>query len=292
MTRTLTSLLSLVLLFGTGCERKARITMEQDKDREEWTQLFDGESLNGWIPKIRGEEAGSDVRRTFRVEDGVLKVDYSEYEAFDEQFGHLFYEVPFSHYRLNVLYRFTGDQLPDGPGWAYRNSGLMLHGQSPESMGIDQDFPISIEVQLLGGNGQDERTTANLCTPGTHVEMDGELETRHCIPASSPTFHGDDWVEVEVVVLGDSLIAHAVEGDPVLAYQKPQIGGGNVDGHDPAQKVDGMALTSGTISLQSESHPVEFRRVEILNLAGCTDARAINYRWWYEHSEPETCVYN
>lgn len=266
--------------------------MEQDKDREEWTQLFDGESLDGWIPKIRGEEAGSDVRRTFRVEDGVLKVDYSEYESFDEQFGHLFYEVPFSHYRLNVLYRFTGDQLPDGPGWAYRNSGLMLHGQSPESMGIDQDFPISIEVQLLGGNGQDERTTANLCTPGTHVEMDGELETRHCIPASSPTFHGDDWVEVEVVVLGDSLIAHAVEGDPVLAYQKPQIGGGNVDRHDPAQKVDGMALTSGTISLQSESHPVEFRRVEILNLAGCTDPRAINYRWWYEHSEPETCVYN
>ncbi|NNE70771.1 MAG: DUF1080 domain-containing protein [Rhodothermales bacterium] len=291
MIRSIALLLALAIPLLSGCE-KGTITMEQDKDREEWIQLFDGESLNGWIPKIRGEEAGSDSRRTFRVEDGVIKVDYSEYESFDGQFGHLFYETPFSHYRLNVLYRFTGEQLPDGPGWAYRNSGLMLHGQAPETMGIDQDFPISIEVQLLGGNGQDERTTANLCTPGTHVEMDGALETRHCISASSPTFHGDEWVEVEVVVLGDSLIAHAVEGDPVLAYQKPQVGGGNVDGHDPAVKIDGTLLALGTISLQSESHPVEFKRVELMNLSGCMDPRASNYRWWYEHSDPGTCVYD
>lgn len=281
----------ILLMTATGCER-GTLSMDQDNDREEWTQLFDGETLNGWIPKIRGEAVGQDSRRTFRVEDGVIKVDYSEYDSFDEQFGHLFYETPFSHYRLNVLYRFTGEQMADGPGWAYRNSGLMLHGQAPETMGIDQDFPISIEVQLLGGNGEDERSTANLCTPGTHVETNGALETRHCISADSPTFHGDDWVEVEVVVLGDSLIAHAVEGDPVLAYQKPQIGGGNVDGHDPAVKVDGMMLTSGTISLQSESHPVEFKRVEIMNLSGCMDASAKNYRWWYEHSAPETCVYD
>ena len=283
---------SLIILFtATGCERGS-LSMEQDKDREEWTQLFDGETLDGWIPKIRGEEVGEDSRHTFRVEDGVIKVDYSEYDSFDEQFGHLFYKTPFSHYRLNVLYRFTGEQMADGPSWAYRNSGLMLHGQPVETMGVDQDFPISIEVQLLGGNGVDERTTANLCTPGTNVVMDGVLDTRHCISADSPTFHGDDWVEVEVVVLGDSLMAHAVEGDPVLAYTKPQVGGGNVSGHDPAVKVDGMMLTSGSISLQSESHPVEFKRVEIMNLSGCTDARARNYRWWYEHSEPETCVYN
>ena len=201
---------------------------------------------------------------------------------FEERFGHLFYALPFSYYRLNVVYRFVGEQLADGPGWAFRNSGLMLHSQAPEAMGIDQDFPISIEVQLLGGDGTNQRSTANLCTPGTNVVINGELETRHCISASSPTFHGDDWVEVEVVVLGDSLIAHAVEGAPVLGYEAPQMGGGSVSGHDPAALREGELLSGGYIALQSESHTVEFSRVALLNLRGCMDSKASNYRRYFE----------
>lgn len=284
-------LLAAVFLTAAGCER-APLTVTEDGEREEWIQLFNGENLDGWTPKIRGQETGSDSLNTFRVEDGAIKVSYENYDAFGERFGHLFYETPFSHYRLNVLYRFTGEQLPDGPDWAFRNSGLMLHSPAPQTMGREQDFPISIEVQLLGGNGVDDRTTANLCTPGTNVVIDGELVTWHCINADSPTYHGDDWVEVEVIVLGDSLVAHAVEGQPVLGYAKPQMGGGAVSGHNPAILVEGQPLTSGYISLQSESHPVEFKRVELLNLSGCTDPEAANFKWWYEHSDPSACVYD
>jgi 3-keto-disaccharide hydrolase len=263
-----------------------------DANREEWIELFNGRDLTAWTPKIRGEEAGSDVRHTFRVEDGLLTVDYDEYGgAFEDQFGHLFYNTPFSHYLLAVEYRFIGDQLPDGPGWAFRNSGLMLHGQDPARMGLDQDFPISIEVQLLGGNGTDERPTANLCTPGTNVVMEAELVTRHCTNAESPTFHGDDWVRVEVVVMGDSLIAHAVEGEPVLAYSKPQLGGGSVGGYRPEEMREGAPLREGTISIQSESHPVQFRKIELLDMKGCMDAAASNFRSYFVASAPERCVF-
>lgn len=238
-----------------------------EKDRRiKWIQLFNGKDLNDWKPKIAGYPLGENFAGTFGVSDGKIKVSYSGYENFDERYGHLFYKKPFSYYLLAVEYRFTGEQVKGGPDWAIRNSGAMIHGQSPESMGLKQDFPISIEVQLLGGNGKDERSTANLCTPGTNVVMNGKLFTDHCINSTSKTFHGDQWVRVEVLVLGDSLVKHIVEGDTVLTYEKPQIGGGNVSNYDPKELVDGKALTKGYISLQSESHPVEFRKVEIVDL--------------------------
>ncbi len=164
-------------------------------------------------------------------------------------------------------------QARGGPDWAVRNSGIMVHSQSARSMGKDQDFPISIEVQLLGGTGTAERPTANLCTPGTHVVMDGTLFTPHCVNSRSRTYHGAQWVRVEVLVLGDSLLRHIVNGATVLEYSKPQIGGGVVNQFDPAVKQDGKPLTGGYIALQSESHPIDFRKVEILDLAGCMDRK-------------------
>ncbi|MDA0378769.1 MAG: DUF1080 domain-containing protein [Bacteroidetes bacterium] len=257
---------------------------------EAWEDLFDGHSLKGWTPKIRGEAWGEDARQTFRVTDSLLSVDYSGYEGFSDEFGHLFYDLPYSHYRLNVVYRFHGEQVPGGPGWAFRNSGVMIHSPPGSTMGVDQDFPISIEVQLLGGNGVDERSTANLCTPGTHVVMDGQLETRHCMNSSSPTFHGDQWVSAEILVLGDSLITHLVEGVPVLSYSGPQMGGGSVSGADPAWFREGEPLPGGHISLQSESHPVQFRSVRLLNLAGCMDPDDPSYRPWFEFNDAAACA--
>lgn len=233
----------------------------------EWVPLFNGRNLDGWIPKVRHHPAGVNFANTFQVRDGVIRVDYDGYGGrFEERFGHLFHEQPFGHYRLRVEYRFVGNQLPDGPGWARRNSGLMLHGQSPESMALDQDFPVSIEVQLLGGLGSGRRTTANLCTPGTHVVMDGRLITRHCTDSTSETYHGDRWVTVEVEVRGSRSIRHLVEGDLVLAYSDPQLDEGDRYG-GPLAKGRPVLLSEGTISLQSESHPVEFRRVELMRLA-------------------------
>jgi hypothetical protein len=164
-------------------------------------------------------------------------------------------------------YRFVGEQVKGGPGWATRNSGAMIHSQSAKTMGVNQDFPISIEVQLLGGLGKGNRTTANLCTPGTNVVMNNKLITAHCINSTSKTYNGDQWVHAEVLVLGDSIVKHIVEKDTVLVYEKPQIGGGNVGGNDPALMQNGKLLSEGYIALQSESHPVEYRKVELFDLA-------------------------
>ena len=232
-----------------------------------WISLFNGKDLSGWKVKIRNRALGDNFANTFSASNGMLKVNYDGYTNFDEQFGHIYHERKFSHYLLSIEYRFVGEQANGGPGWAIRNSGVMVHSQAPETVGLNQDFPISIEVQFLGGNGKDERHTANLCTPGTHVVYNGKLMTDHCVNSTSKTYHGDQWVSVDVLVLGNTGIKHIVNGDTVLAYEKPQIGGGVVTDFDPKEKVDGTMLSEGHISLQSESHPIEFRKVELFDLA-------------------------
>ncbi|GIX00015.1 MAG: hypothetical protein KatS3mg111_3347 [Pirellulaceae bacterium] len=233
-----------------------------------WVPLFNGQNLDGWIPKIRYAELGENYGHTFRVEDGLLQVRYDPqyYPQFEERFGHLHFHRPFSHYRLRVEYRFVGDQCPGGPGWALRNSGVMVHGEAPETMGKDQEFPVSIEVQLLGGNGKDPRPTANLCTPGTNVVMDGKLFLPHCTSSKSKTYHGEQWVTVEVEVRGSEVIRHIVDGQVVLEYSQPQLDPRDAHAQQLAEKRDGLLLESGYLSLQSESHPIDFRRVEIMVL--------------------------
>jgi Domain of Unknown Function (DUF1080) len=281
--RTNALTLALLVLATSG--------FSSEPEKKEWVQLFNGRDLEGWTPKINGFALGENFANTFRVEGGVLKVSYDGYDRFANRFGHLFYCQAFSHYVLAVEYRFVGAQAKEGPDWAFRNSGAMIHGQSAASMGKDQDFPISIEVQFLGGRGTGERSTANLCTPGTNVVMNGALVTDHCINSKSKTFHGDQWVRAEVEVHGDGVVRHRVDGEEVLSYEKPQIGGGAVANYDPAAKPDGKLLSEGTISLQAESHPVEFRKVELLNLVGCKDPKAKNFKAYFEKADPAACVY-
>ncbi|NND04830.1 MAG: DUF1080 domain-containing protein [Saprospiraceae bacterium] len=260
-------------------------------ENEEWLPLFNGANLENWTPKIRGHTLDDNFGQTFQVTDGTIVTNYDAYDEFDQRFGHLFYKDPFSHYRLRISYRFFGEQAKNGPGWAIRNSGIMLHCQAPNTIGLDQDFPISIEAQLLGGNGKDPRSTMNLCTPGTEVLLADTILASHCTSSASKTYHGDQWVEAEALVLGDSLLIHYVEGNEVLRYSKPQIGGGVVNDFDPMAKKDGKPLSEGYISLQSESHPVAFRKVELLNLCGCMDKRAKNYKPYFICSRPKTCLY-
>jgi hypothetical protein len=243
------------------------VTFAAGAESGEWIQLFNGRNLEGWTPKIRYSDCGENYSNTFRVEDGMIKVRYDGggYDEFGERFGHLFYKDSFSHYIIRVEYRFVGDQCPGGPGWATRNSGIMVHGQTPESMTKDQDFPVSIEVQLLGGNGKDKRTTGNLCTPGTHVVMDGKLVKRHCTNSTSQTYHGEQWVTAEVEVRGDKVIRHRINGELVLEYDAPQLDDGDRNAK-LITNMPGVLLKSGTISLQSESHPCDFRKVELLVL--------------------------
>jgi hypothetical protein len=234
---------------------------------ERWIQLFNGQDLTGWTPKIVGYEVGDNFANTFRVEDGMIKVRYDGYDSLRDRFGHLFYEKEFSNYKLRVEYRIVGEQCPGAPGWAYKNSGIMVHGQSPESMTLNQDFPTSIEVQLLGSDSLVQRTNMNVCTPGTNVMMYGDLILDHCIQSSSPFNFGEEWVVAEVVVNGNEVIYHILNGDTVMQYQKPQLDERDVT-YSKLIDLNGgdKMLSKGTISLQSEGHPIDFRKVELMIL--------------------------
>jgi hypothetical protein len=249
-------LLMLSAILPQGCSTK-----KQSSD--EWKQLFNGKDLEGWTVKIKGYDCGVNFGNTFRVEDGLLKARYDQYDSLRNRFGHIFYKDTFSHYLIRVEYRFVGEQCPGGPGWAYRNSGIMIHGQSPQSMDKDQDFPVSIEGQLLGGDSIGDRTTLNVCTPGTNIVMNGQLILEHCISSSSKTFRGDEWVTAEVEVRGSEIIRHIVNGDTVLVYSQPQLDDRDASYSRLLPANGDKILSRGTISLQSESSPIDFRKVEL-----------------------------
>jgi hypothetical protein len=247
------------LLLAASCGNRTGKT-----EKEGWIRLFNGKDLTGWNIKIKGYELNNNYKNTFRVEDGILKVSFDQYERFNGEYGHIYYKTPFSSYKLRVEYRFVGEQCPGGASWAFRNNGIMFHCQSPESILLNQDFPVSVEAQLLGGDGSSERPTMNVCTPGTNIVIDTTLVTQHCVNSISKTFNGDIWVTAELVVYGDSIIYHIVNGDTVLTYTKPQVGGTNKPADYPVP--DGTLLSEGYIALQAESHPTEFRKVELLRL--------------------------
>ena len=251
-----TLLLSAILFFAST----------QVRADDEWTPLFDGKTLNGWTPKIAGYDLGDNHNDTFVVEEGLLRVKYEKYDKFAGKFGHLFHKEKFSNYVLRLEYRFVGEQCKEGPGWATRNSGVMLHCQDPKSMTKEQDFPVSIEAQFLGGLGKGLRSTGNTCTPGTNIVIGGKLITAHCNNSKSKTFDGDQWVKVELEVNGAGKIIHRINGEVVMEYEQAQLDPKDAD----AKKliVDGkLLLNEGWISLQAESHPVDFRNIEIRKLA-------------------------
>lgn len=269
-------MLAGILFFYVSC------TSRGDDAQPEWISLFNGQDMNDWMVKINHHEVGENYGSTFRVEDGILKVRYDEYGSFNDQFGHLYYKQPFSHFHLLVEYRFVEGWQEDAPEYTIKNSGIMFHSQDPRTMNVDQDWPISVEFQLLAGLGDGkERPTGNMCSPGTDVVYDGKVDPRHCINSNSQTYEVDQWVRAELIVLGDSLVTHLINGDTVLQYTQPQIGGGVVNNFDPALKRDGQLLKEGFIALQSEGQSIDFRKVELLNLADCFDPASGTYKHCY-----------
>lgn len=258
--------------------------------KEEWIQLFNGKDINDWMVKIHHHETGDNYGNTFRVEDGLIKVRYDQYDSFNNRYGHLYFKQPFSYYHLVVEYRFTGIWRKDAPEYTLKNSGVMLHSQDPRTMLREQDWPISVEMQFLAGLGDGKpRPTGNMCSPGTDVVYNGKIDPRHCINSSSPTYEGEQWIRAEAIVLGDSLITHIINGDTVLQYTRPQIGGGVANNYDPKIKIDGKLLSSGFIALQSEGQEIDFRKVELLNLEGCMDPGSKQYKSYFIKNNPAAC---
>ncbi len=276
--------LATILAF-TSCA-----TLKNKTDKEDWVSLFNGKDIKDWTVKIHHHEVGDNYGNTFRVEDGLMKVRYDQYDSFRNRYGHLYYNEPFSYYKLVVEYRFVGEWRKDAPSYTQKNSGIMFHSQDPHTMPKEQDWPISVEFQLLAGLGDGKpRPTGNMCSPGTDVVYKGKIDPRHCIESTSKTYEGEQWVRAEMIVLGDSLITHIINGDTVLQYSKPQIGGGVANGYDPKIKQNGKLLSTGFIAMQSEGQPIDFRKVEILNLEGCMDPKSKKYRRYFVKSNPAKC---
>jgi hypothetical protein len=253
----------------------------------DWQTIFNGRNLDGWVVKLAHHELGDNYADTFRVSDGVVRVMYDKYANFGSRFGHLFYEKKLSHYVLALEYRFIGEQIKDGPDYARLNSGVMVHSQGPGTILKDQDWPISVEAQFLAGG----RTTMNVCTPGTDIFMKGEMVKAHCTNSTSRMFRDDEWVAVEVEVLGSERVRHIIGEQTVLQYEKPTIGGGVATGFDPAVKKDGTVLEDGYIGLQAESQPVEFRNIRLLDLSGCMNPTSPAYRTYFVRRDDARCTH-
>lgn len=252
-------LISITLLTNLSCSTNA--------NESEWISLFNGEHFDNWTVKLHHHEVGDNYAQTFRVVNGNLQVNYDDYGKFENRYGHLFYNQSYTSYHFSLEYRFTDQWMEDAPNYTYRNSGIMFHSQDPKTILKEQDWPISVELQLLAGLEDGKpRPTGNMCSPGTEVIFEGEMDPRHCIDSSSDTFEWDQWVKADLIVFGDSLVLHLINGDTVLRYSHPQIGGGVANNYDPAFKQDGKILNEGFIALQAEGQGIEFREIKIRKL--------------------------
>ena len=256
---------TIASILAMGCLVACTSTHKTDNlASNQWVSIFDGQSLKGWTPKINGHDLGEDPARIFRVEDSELRVTYEDMEAFDNAFGHLFFEEEVSDYHLRFEYRFFETQKSGGPKWAFMNSGVMFHAQTPESMRLDQAFPISIEAQLLGTSEETpERTTANICTPGTHIVLEGELTTQHCINSQTLAAPAGTWVSFELEVRGSKLARLLIDGAEAFSLAEPQYD--TIDPDVARLQLEGP-VAKGYFALQAESHPVAFRNIEMMRL--------------------------
>lgn len=237
--------------------------LQQRHPGKHWVSLFNGKNLDNWLPKIVGYPLGENFGNTFRVADKILSTRYDQYDSFSSRFGSLFYNKKFTNYRLKVEYRFVGNLTPGAPSWGYKDGGIQYHCQPPATMGLSQPFPVCLEYNLLGGKETGERPNGEICASGMYVEIDGKRNSSYCTPPTvKKTFTGDQWVTAEIEVNNGKII-HFINGEEVLRFENPRF-----DSTHPEGKkfiLEGRDIVSeGYISLQSNSHPMDFRKIEIM----------------------------
>jgi Domain of Unknown Function (DUF1080) len=269
-----------------------------------WENLFDVEHQKKWKMKINGVPLGSNYLNTYSFNDNQLEFSYKEYKKWDDKFGHIFYDEQLSHYIVELEYNIDGIYVKDAPSWAKLNSGIMLHAQSPQSMTMNQWFPMSLEMQFLACKDTIFQPTGNLCTPGTIVSVDNKVREDHCINSSSGLYPMGRWIKARAEVYGDSIIKHIIQDTVVFTYTKPKLKYENLFPADSTEiivppllgpvdwkRLDGQPLKEGYLALQAESQEIKFRNVRLLNLCGCTDVKAKNYKSYFVKSENSKCVY-
>lgn len=223
-----------------------------------WVTLFNGKNIDNWTPKISGYKLGENFGNTFRVHNGILSTRYDAYDSFDNRFGALFYNKKFTNYRLKVEYRFVGKLTPGAPQWGFKDGGIQYHCQPPASMGLNQQFPVCLEYNLLGA-----RPTGEICVSGIIVTVNGKNNTSNCTPPSvKKTFENEEWVTAEIEVR-DGKFTHFVNGEKILEFENPRFDSTNAQARKFITTRNDL-VKDGYISLQSNSHPMDFRKIEIM----------------------------
>ena len=255
--RPFPAIIIIVILLFYSCKNKTK---------NEWIPIFNGKDLKGWSPKFTGLAYGQNYLNTFQVQDGKLIVNYDAYKDFDNDFGHIFYWEKLSRYRLRLEYRFVGETVPGAPSWAFKNSGVKFHTPHPSKLPLDQKLLVAVEAQILGGDGITERFTGNVCTAGTHIEMNDSLITQHCTNSDYPAIDDTSWVSMEMEVDGSERIVHKINGQVVLEYSRPQYDDTDEFAKELMGKGHPRIISEGYIALQAEGHPIEFRNIELMKL--------------------------
>jgi len=259
-----------VLLCLAACSPRPAVPLAAPPGN--WVSLFNGKDLGNWTVKIAGHDVGDNYRDTFRVEDGILKVSYQQYERFDGRFASLFSRQKFSHYWIRVEYRFVGDTVAGAPSWTYKNSGIQLHSQAPETMRKEQEFPVNVEFDLIGGHRFFSRPTGDVCRSGTRLRIAGVALAEKCSKLSDITIRDDQWVTALAEVQGSARVRQAINGQQTVEYTDLALDESNADARRLIGAGGGQALEAGYISLQGNGHPVEFRRIEVLPLDAAAPA--------------------
>jgi hypothetical protein len=255
-----------LLLAVAACAPRPEVHVEAPTGN--WISLFNGRNLDGWTVKLAGTDVNDNYRNTFRVENGVLKVRYDQYDKFGDRFGSLYYNTKLSRYWLRVEYRFVGDLAPGAPGWAYKNSGIQLHSQAPQTLRKDQQFPVSVEFDLVGGRSFGSHPTGDVCHYGTNISVAGARLNEQCSKLGDITIRDDQWVTALAEVDGARSVRQIVNGNLVVEYTDLTLDPKNPDARTLIALGADQALSSGYLSLQSNGAPVEFRRIEILPIGG------------------------
>lgn len=262
MNRTMVPLMIALLPLLAACAKKTPVLVPAPEGR--WIAVFNGRNLDDWIVKIAGHDLNDNYGNTFRVEDGLLKVSYDQYASFGGRFGSIFFNKKLSHYWLRAEYRFVGKQAGGAPSWAYENSGIQLHSQPPETMLKNQEFPVSVEFDMVGGRMFGTHPTGDVCKNGTLVKIGGAVLEDKCSKLSAIAIPGKEWVTILAEVQGGARVRQIVDGALVVEYTDLMLDEKNADARRLLGSGADRALTAGYISIQANSHPIEFRRIEIL----------------------------
>jgi 3-keto-disaccharide hydrolase len=263
MIRAVVALMGAALSLSlVACAKKPQVNVSAPAGQ--WISLLNGKNLEDWTVKIAGHDLNDNYRNTFRVEDGLLKVSYEQYEKFGGRFGSLFYKKKLSHYWFRAEYRFVGKQVSGAPSWAYKNSGIQLHSQAPDTVRKDQEFPVSVEFDIVGGRLLGRHPTGDVCENGTRVTIDGSVLRDKCSKLSDVTIPGDEWVVILAEVQGGTRVRQIVNGVLVVEYTDLALDENDADARRLLNSGGDKALTSGYLSIQANGHPIEFRRIEIL----------------------------